>query len=362
MTKYTYLVKKIKKQWNWVSGLGKLNKVFLALGSLSVILAVIFGVPALISFWTDSNACLEEDYSYCKQILEEYQKEKFSNVGDSELFDYKLKEKFGLDKSQIENLAKNFEQYALSEYDKGLASGAIGNYQEALVHFDNAIELDSTNANAYYSKGATLAFLERYSEAIETMDLAQKYYGGVTIDLLNVKAKSYAALGDFNNAIAQYQIAITIQPENSDLWNDLGITYAQNEDYYYAMKAFDKALEIGDSDDVITLANIGNVLIFQRKFFEASLIYTKIIEEAPEYQKAYDNRGSSYFKIGFMQQALEDWEKALELDGNNPFACRVSNVGNGHLAIGDTKKAQEYYNQAETLDPNYLQNCYRKSI
>ena len=50
--------------------------------------------------------------------------------------------------------------------------GKSGKYQEAIEHFDKAIELDPNYVDAWYNKGVVLDNLGEHEEAIECYDKA----------------------------------------------------------------------------------------------------------------------------------------------------------------------------------------------
>jgi tetratricopeptide (TPR) repeat protein len=56
--------------------------------------------------------------------------------------------------------------------DKGLSLYYLGNNDEAIECYDKAIEINPQNADAYYKKGLSLSTIEKYAEAIECYDKA----------------------------------------------------------------------------------------------------------------------------------------------------------------------------------------------
>jgi tetratricopeptide (TPR) repeat protein len=56
--------------------------------------------------------------------------------------------------------------------NKGAALAKLHRYDEAVAHFDRAIQIDPLNADARYCRGEALRRLSRYAEIIEDIDKA----------------------------------------------------------------------------------------------------------------------------------------------------------------------------------------------
>ena len=51
--------------------------------------------------------------------------------------------------------------------DKGVALNELGNYEAAIVCYDEALRINPKNANAWYNKGVTLGKLGNFEGALE---------------------------------------------------------------------------------------------------------------------------------------------------------------------------------------------------
>lgn len=90
-----------------------------------------------------------------------------------------------------------------------------------------------------------------------------------------------AAAGDFFTAIEEYTMAIELDPEFADAYNNRGVAYQALGDYEAAIED-----------------------------------YTRAIEANPEYAIAYRNRGLAYLDLGDDDAAIEDFSAAIEIDPN----------------------------------------------
>lgn len=68
--------------------------------------------------------------------------------------------------------------------------------------------------------------------------------------------------------------------------------------------------------------------------------------------EAYLNRGNSFYLAGDNDSAIADYEKALTLEVNRPWAAWY-NIGLAYEAKKDKAKAREAYKQALSLNPDF---------
>ena len=74
-----------------------------------------------------------------------------------------------------------------------------------------------------------------------------------------------------------------------------------------------------------------------------------------EYRDFYDydlfvSQGASYYNVGQYQRAIEDYDKAIELDPNNDRTYQQR--GDCYVELGQYQRAIEDYGKAIELDPN----------
>ncbi|HEX2916292.1 MAG TPA: tetratricopeptide repeat protein [Chloroflexia bacterium] len=77
---------------------------------------------------------------------------------------------------------------------------------------------------------------------------------------------------------------------------------------------------------------------------------TAAIEEKPDDPDVYIERGMAYKKQGQLSLAMEDFDRAIELDSEYNYAYYVR--GNAHFDLKEYKKAISDYDQAIRLDPS----------
>src|SRR5262249_10509670 len=141
------------------------------------------------------------------------------------------------------------------------------NYSMAIDHYDQAIEIDPNNADAWNNKGIALHNLRKYKEAIHCCDMAIKINPNYA-DAWNNKGVSLGKLGKYKEAIDCTDRAVKIDPNYADAWNNKGVSLGKLAKYKEAIDCTDRAVKI-DPDYVKAWNNKGIALHNLRKFKEA---------------------------------------------------------------------------------------------
>ena len=161
-----------------------------------------------------------------------------------------------------------------------------GDYEKAFVDIQNSIRLDSNNAEAFTELGTIYAMTKKIDFALESYNksiaIDQQYFPAFN----NRGALYYFFLNDNENALADYNNAIKLNPKDDNAYYNRGIIYrlkGQNEkaiiDLTFSLKFKPK----------IKMCKI---------FYERALCY----ENLKQYKKA-----------------IEDYEKAIKYNTIDPF-------------------------------------------
>ena len=74
---------------------------------------------------------------------------------------------------------------------------------------------------------------------------------------------------------------------------------------------------------------------------------TKTIDINPNYAKAYNNRGNTYYSLKQHNEAIADYTKAIEI--NPQFALAYYNRGQAYFQLGNLQQAQQNWQQANLI-------------
>ena len=109
-------------------------------------------------------------------------------------------------------------------------------------------------------------------------------------------------------------------------------------------------------NDANAYNNRGNAYFIEGQYDQAISDYNKALEINPRNANAYSNRGNVYYHKGQYDQAISDYNKALEI--NPRFAKAYSNRASAYKSIGQYDKAWEDVDKAQDLgfkiNPRFL--------
>jgi tetratricopeptide (TPR) repeat protein len=101
---------------------------------------------------------------------------------------------------------------------EGVRLAAIGEHEDAIQHFDEAIKLGVEVAFVYKQRGASYQALGHYEEAISDYDEAIRLNSD-DVNAYYKRAASYYALEDYASAIADYNAVIEFDSEYVDAYS-----------------------------------------------------------------------------------------------------------------------------------------------
>jgi tetratricopeptide (TPR) repeat protein len=104
-------------------------------------------------------------------------------------------------------------------------------------------------------------------------------------------------------------------------WKEQGNNFFQNGNYYHAMNAYTRALELTDANDYISrtvlLTNRSQCLLELQKYELAVKDCTQALNYMPSHSKSYFLRGQALELLGHYEAALKDFRTALKLEPNS---------------------------------------------
>lgn len=155
---------------------------------------------------------------------------------------------------------------------------------------------------------------------------------------LNTQAIAFASRGLYNESIACFTRAITIERENYLLWYNLGITYRDAGRLDAAKQALKKAVSINEEDED-SLDAIALVCYSKGELLDALLYVTQGLEANPFNPKFWNTLGVIYFKMKQYEAASYCFEQAVMI---NPYYYdALFNLSDTYVELGNEKGADE---------------------
>jgi tetratricopeptide (TPR) repeat protein len=160
--------------------------------------------------------------------------------------------------------------------------------------------------------------------------------------------------GDYDQAIADFNQAIQLDPKNAKAYYKRGNAYGHKDEYDKAIADEDQAIQI-DPKYVDAYLNRGWDYSSKGDYGKAVADCDQAILIDPKDAHAYNDRAWLYSSKGDYAKAIADCDQAIQLDPKNAQA--YGNRGWAHGMKGDYDQAISDLDQAIQLDPK-LKNVY----
>lgn len=189
-----------------------------------------------------------------------------------------------------------------------------GKTDEAIAHFEQAIQIKPDHAEAHYNL-----------------------------------ANALVRKGRSDDAIVHYQRALELKPDDPKTHCNLGIAYLQKGDVDDAIAQLQITLQL-KPDDLVVRNNLGNALFQKGKLDEAIAQFQQILQLKPDDPKAWCNLGIAFLQKGNTDEGIANLRKALQLEPDN--AVIWNNLGNALVQKGDLDEAISQFQQFLQTRPN----------
>ena len=133
--------------------------------------------------------------------------------------------------------------FAHAYVNRGLTKEKLGQYESAIMDYSSAIKIDPALAGAYNNRGSAQRRLGQHFLAIEDLNTA------IQLDPRYVKAyvnrgNAKNSLGHPNEALEDFNTALDLDPGSAEAYNNRGIAKATVMQFPNAIKDFDTAIEL----------------------------------------------------------------------------------------------------------------------
>ncbi len=213
---------------------------------------------------------------------------------------------------------------------RGWALGELGNYLDAEAAFQRASEIDPTNPllYAYMTEAYVNEFNEKESLATleKATDASRKAieYGSDTMEAHRARGLLLEITGNYEEAINEFQIAISINPNIADLYLALGRNLRAADQTTEAITAFERARSLNPYDPWAPY--------YISRTYSGNGEYAKAIQQAedaidldPEETMFYWNLGIQYYMSGKYNDAVKNFRLAI-YGGMTPSGAMIEGI------------------------------------
>lgn len=267
----------------------------------------------------------------------------------------------------------------------------FSDYVLAIKYFNQVINAKPYLADPYFFRGVAKYYLGDYtgaehdcSEAIERNPFFLTNYE--VRSLSNLKRKRY------KEAIEDYKVALSYNPEAIGLWHNYALCAKKSNDISTAMSVLDtirskapnytfafklrSEIHLEQGDTLQALANLDSALVIDKYDHHVYMSRAIINLKLKQYKKVdedltyaillspqcgyYVNRALAREQTGNLNGAMEDYNTAIELDPKNALAHM--NRALLREKVGDYNRAIEDYSFVLECVPGHIRARYARAL
>ncbi|NBP65545.1 MAG: hypothetical protein EBU66_12905 [Bacteroidetes bacterium] len=260
--------------------------------------------------------------------------------------------------SQYWSIAKTTSSESTDVRNRADSLKNAKSFADAIPLYDSLLVQQIDQFENLVSKGECQAQIGEINQSLETFKLA------IAIDSTN--AGLWKSIGDaylFANlpqsAIKSYTRSIQLNGANSKTYSSLGAAYQRLNHVDTAERAFKKALDI-DSMNHEAWYNWSLLLHSKGSVDQAIQCLKRSISSKEDFAPAFNNLGMLYYGAGFPDSALASFNAAILLDKQN--ALYYNNAGLACLDKRDTLTAYNFFKNALRYDSMNVKALYNAGL
>lgn len=236
---------------------------------------------------------------------------------------------------------------ALKEKELGNQAYKKKDFDNAILHYSKAIELDPTNLIFHTNLAAVYFEMKKYDESIDECKKAVEVGREQRADFKLI-AKAYNRMGTAHRKKGELELAKGAYEK--------ALTEHRTPDYRQNLSEVESAIKKAAEEAYINPETAeqekqkGNECFKKGEFADAVKFYSEAVKRNPKDAKIYSNRAACYTKLTAFDLALKDCDKSIELDPS--FVKAYLRKGNALKVMGQTQKAMDVYEKAMEIDPN----------
>jgi tetratricopeptide (TPR) repeat protein len=215
-------------------------------------------------------------------------------------------------------------------------------YRTELTIWQDTVLKQPDNPRAHKNLAAALERANRLPEAIAHYEQALRIAPN-DAELYNVLGLVLVRDGRVPEGIGHYEEALRLKPDFAEAHNSVGVALFGLGKRQEAVRHFEQALQIRPDFDQGHY-NLGNALALSGKLEEAILQYQEALRITPEYPEPHYSMAGVLVALHKTKEAVEHYEEAIRLKPD--YAEAHFSLGNVLLRTGRVPEAISQYEQA----------------
>lgn len=303
--------------------------------------------PFLLSLFSDPDVALSSKVIMLGTYNAELNENKKNRTpdGDKEAFAVQLYEKLKAaypDDATVHilggdlYLASGKNREAHGEYFKAVESGAPVNFEVyenllfletrlelwdlAKKHAEEALEIYPNQAMLHYFNGFAHLRTRDYPVAIASFEQAKRLSGSnpaLSTEISTQLGEAYNATRQYDKSDAAYEEALSFNPDNAIVLNNYSFYLALRKENLEKAEKMSAALIKNHPENPIFLDTYAWVLFSRKKYKEAKKVIERAISTGKATATHFEHYGDILFKLGEVDSAVRQWEKARGLNANS---------------------------------------------
>ena len=197
-------------------------------------------------------------------------------------------------------------------WNRGIAYGELGDYQQAIKDFDRVVEVDPQNMRAYVKRGIAFGRVGNYLQAILDFDRVIEA-NPKDASAYHCRGTAYLGLGNFQQAISDSNRAIELNPQYARAYGSRCYAYLAIGEYHQAVQDCSRAIELNPKEAAFFI-NRGAIYEKLGEYQQAIRDFDTGVDLNPNDPLAYFGRGMAFWEMGEQEQAIDDLKNAARLD------------------------------------------------
>lgn len=190
-------------------------------------------------------------------------------------------------------------------------------YEKAIDAYKFAITIEEKFDYAYRNMGDAYIRLRKYREAIEALEKVNELAKPEDV-IFEAIGYCYEKLKNPAQARFYYRKASHLRQDDSKLIYKIACTYFNEGQWQACFRQLETALKMHrNQPDYHLLA--GECKLYQGQYREAIQYFTQVVRLRPRSTKGWEALTRCLFRAGFLDEALEQLDAALQLTGNKPL-------------------------------------------